>query len=128
MCHFLILLPLVSLPLYSILPWQEATALYTLINGPLLIAGWLVWRVHRKQPITGHEGMIGRRAVILTPLAPEGKVRCGNELWQARSSDPVAVGDEVRVERLEKTTLIVCANRDAEEQNAGQKLRKEGQR
>jgi membrane-bound ClpP family serine protease len=112
MCHFLIFVPLVSLPLYSIFPWQEATALYALINGPILIAGWLVWRVHRRQPVTGREGMIGRKASAKTALMPEGMVMCGNELWRARSEASVNVGEIVRVTAVENLVLSVVPIRE----------------
>ncbi|MFC1491304.1 NfeD family protein [Nitrospinota bacterium] len=88
-------------------PLQEASGLYALVNGPFLILAWLVWRVHKRQPMTGKEGMVGRRAVTTTALDPEGWVRCGSELWFARSRDHVAAGEIVRVLSVEKLQLSV---------------------
>jgi membrane-bound ClpP family serine protease len=114
MCHVLFLIPLMSLFLFGIFPWQEATELYTLINMPILVAGWLVWRVHRRTPVTGKEGLIGREAMALTALAPEGRVRCGNELWYAQSNDHVAAGEVVRILRVENLRLSVAPVREDE--------------
>lgn len=107
MCHVLFFVPIVSLFLFGVFPWQEAAGLYALINSPLLLAGWLIWRVHRRPAITGREGMIGRRATAKELLDPEGVVICGNELWRAHSEVPIEAGKIVRVVGMNKLELCV---------------------
>lgn len=108
MCHVFFLIPVASLFLFGAFPWREAVGLYALINGPVLLAGWLVWRVQQRAPITGREGMIGRKASAQTALAPEGMVLCGNELWRAHSEVPVKAGEIVRVTAVENLELSVA--------------------
>lgn len=54
----------------------------------------LVVRAQRRPVTTGTEGMIGARAVALTPLLPDGRVRYGGEDWAAFLDDPTASADE----------------------------------
>jgi membrane protein implicated in regulation of membrane protease activity len=60
--------------------------------------------------------LLGARAVAREPVAPEGFVRLGRELWRARlarGAAPVAAGEAVRVEAVEGLTLRVRAESEA---------------
>ncbi|MBI1725348.1 MAG: hypothetical protein HYR52_06915 [Candidatus Tectomicrobia bacterium] len=107
MCHVLLAVPAVSLLLFGVLPWREAAGLYFLVNGPILVLAWSVWRVHRRPAVTGREGLIGRKAVAETALRPEGMVRCRGELWRACASAPVEAGAALRVVGVTDLTLAV---------------------
>jgi len=69
----------------------------------------------RRWPVkTGREGLIGEKARVIEPLAPEGRVRVLGENWAARLSEPFAhageaieAGRDVRVVHVEELTLIV---------------------
>ncbi|HEY6406685.1 MAG TPA: NfeD family protein, partial [Ktedonobacteraceae bacterium] len=72
----------------------------------------LVVRVQRRPVTTGLEGMIGARAIALTPLLPEGRgrVRYGGEDWSAVIDDPTAsadAGSDVQVVAVEGLLLHV---------------------
>jgi membrane-bound serine protease (ClpP class) len=54
----------------------------------------LVVRAQHRPVTTGTEGMIGAKAVALTPLLPEGRVRYGGEDWAAFLDDPTDSADE----------------------------------
>jgi membrane-bound serine protease (ClpP class) len=56
---------------------------------------------------TGAEGLVGERAEVIVPLAPDGRVRLRGEIWSARSEVPAAVGDAVRVSEVDGLTLVV---------------------
>ncbi len=59
MCHIFLLLPLFGLPLFLILPWEEALPLYVGV-GVLSAAFYsLLWRAMRRPASTGIEGMMG---------------------------------------------------------------------
>jgi membrane-bound serine protease (ClpP class) len=70
----------------------------------------------RRQPVTsGTEGMIGAKAIALTPLNPEGRVDYGGENWAAVLDDPamsVDPGTEVRIISVEKLRLHVVPTFD----------------
>jgi membrane protein implicated in regulation of membrane protease activity len=61
---------------------------------------------------TGAEGLVGERAEVIVPLAPNGRVRLRGEIWSARSEVPAAVGTSVRVAEVDGLTLVVAPDRD----------------
>jgi membrane-bound serine protease (ClpP class) len=77
------------------------------LAGTTLILARLAYRAHRLRPQTGAEGLVGRIAVVRSPLQPVGKVFLEGELWWAESEVPVAVGDQVEVMSVEGLRLRV---------------------
>jgi membrane-bound serine protease (ClpP class) len=62
----------------------------------------------RKGPVvTGARGMIGRRVQAIERLAPTGRVRYGDELWNAVSSGEVEAGSDVEITGVDGLTLRV---------------------
>jgi membrane-bound serine protease (ClpP class) len=57
----------------------------------------LVFRAHRRRPMTGREGMIGETGTARTDLSPSGRVFVHGELWQAEADGPVRTGEKVKV-------------------------------
>jgi membrane-bound serine protease (ClpP class) len=57
----------------------------------------LVFKAHRRRPMTGREGMIGETGIARTDLSPNGRVFVHGELWQAEADGPVRVGEKVKV-------------------------------
>jgi len=56
---------------------------------------------------TGADRLIGSIGVVTQRLNPEGYIKVGAELWQARSSAVIDTGESVTVERSEAMILIV---------------------
>ncbi len=77
--------------------------------GALAIAGivYVASRSLRAPVVTGARGMIGASAEVLADFTGTGRVRYGGELWQARSSVPLAAGQPARIVRVEGLTLWV---------------------
>jgi membrane-bound serine protease (ClpP class) len=68
----------------------------------------LVSRTRRLPVLAGiNSTMIGERAAVRSPLAPQGTVWAQGALWQARSAEPLEVGDEVEIVGVEGLTLVV---------------------
>jgi membrane-bound serine protease (ClpP class) len=67
------------------------------------------WRrfLRRYRVQTGAEAMVGARAEVLEACAPDGRVRVGAEIWNARSEVPVASGRIVRITAVDGLTLVV---------------------
>jgi membrane-bound serine protease (ClpP class) len=67
------------------------------------------WRrfLRRYRVQTGAEALIGRRAEVLESCSPQGRVRVGSEIWNARSDVPVARGDYVQITSIDGLTLSV---------------------
>ena len=74
---------------------------------------------HRDEPVRGGtEEMIGATAEARSAVAPEGQVFMQGTLWGARlasGSDPVGLGDRVRVEAVDGLTLVVRSELPAAE-------------
>ena len=87
--------------------WSTAVALavpFALITVLLLS---LVMRARRNKVVTGTEGMLGEIGVVVSAVAPQGKVFVRGEYWDAVAAVPLASGVRVRVTGLERLTLKV---------------------
>ncbi len=64
-------------------------------------------RAQQRTVTTGSAGMIGARAMVLERVAPEGRVRLGDETWNARSAHDIEAGTEVEIMSVDRLTLVV---------------------
>jgi membrane-bound serine protease (ClpP class) len=66
---------------------------------------------HRDHDVsTGTEAMVGASAEARSSIDPEGRVWLGGTIWSARlgaGSEPIRLGDRVRVEAVDGLTLVV---------------------
>ena len=102
------------------LDWISATV------GWALFAGWVLKeaalypvlrRAYEPSPRSAAEALIDRTGCVTARLAPgeSGTVRLGAELWRAvltEGSQPIEVGETVRVELVSGLTLSVVAAPD----------------
>ena len=88
-------------PLGLLLPAAAVTAAGTIALVRLVVAA------QRRRPVTGAEGLVGRRGVADTDLAPDGWVVVLGERWRGRADDEVRSGDPVSVVAVEGLTLRV---------------------
>lgn len=63
--------------------------------------------VHRRQPLSGSEGLIGEKGVADSDIMPEGKVFVRGEYWDAWSDETIVSGDRIAVLELEGMRLKV---------------------
>ena len=66
-----------------------------------------VFKIMRKRPTTGQQGMIGKKGVVLKTKNDEYQVRVQGEIWKSRSPDKLKVGDKVVVDSMDGLCLIV---------------------
>jgi membrane-bound serine protease (ClpP class) len=75
------------------------------------VTGFLLSRVvraHRRQVLTGEEGLVGEIGKALGDLSPEGKVLVHGEYWDARSSGTaIEAGSPVRVLAVKQRRIDV---------------------
>jgi len=57
----------------------------------------LVFKAHRRRPMTGREGLIGETGTARTDLSPTGRVFVHGGLWEAEADGPVRAGEKVKV-------------------------------
>jgi membrane protein implicated in regulation of membrane protease activity len=67
---------------------------------------FLSWSGRRKA-LVGVEALVGRRGVAVGDLWPEGQVRVGGEIWNARCEGFCNAGTEVAVREVDGLMLIV---------------------
>ena len=83
--------------------------LIVVIGVVVLIVFW-GWSRHldrRTKRTTGRRAMIGRRAEVVEMCRPNGTVRLGSELWQARCDGGADPGQTVVVESVDDLLLVV---------------------
>jgi membrane-bound serine protease (ClpP class) len=67
----------------------------------------MVVQAQRRKPSTGGEALVGRHAVALGELAPEGWVEVQGERWRAVADEPIGAGASVVVTGIGGLTLRV---------------------
>lgn len=87
-------------------PWNVAVVVVAAFVEVGEVFFWLRF-LRRYRVQTGAEAMVGARAEVLESCAPDGRVRVGGEIWNARSDVPVARGQLVRITALDGLTVAV---------------------
>jgi membrane-bound serine protease (ClpP class) len=87
-------------------PWNLVLILCG-VGFEVLEIAWGRRLARRWRPKTGAEAMIGRRAQVVEPCRPDGRVRVDGELWNALCTEGADTGDTVRIVRVRELTLDV---------------------
>ncbi|AOB33323.1 hypothetical protein AKI39_01820 [Bordetella sp. H567] len=70
-------------------------------------------RAHRRKGVSGDSALIGHAAVVLSWSGQQGRVRMGDEIWDARGTGPYTPDDSVTVIARDGLVLTVADVRDA---------------
>jgi membrane-bound serine protease (ClpP class) len=98
MCHVLLFLPVIALPVLWLLPLSVALPVYGMAFALALWVYALAVRTARRRAMTGAEGMIGERGRVVQLAGRTAKVLIHGELWSAEvSGERLAIGEEVLV-------------------------------
>ncbi len=87
-------------------PWGWVAVLAAAAIDVAETAFFVRWSKRRRATV-GAETLIGRSAVVVRALAPQGQVKLDGEVWQARASVELLPGDEVVVTAIEGLVLAV---------------------
>ena len=110
---FILALAAIVTPLYYLYKVNGIDAATALIVGSFLLAivGLVIVaiaRVQARPPAVGPEALIGKVGSVIERIDPEGKIMVEGEIWRAVSaSGPIDEGANVRVVRVQDTTLVV---------------------
>jgi len=108
MCHLLLALPFLALPVFWLLPLSSALSVYGVVTAVSLLIYWYALQAMKRPVVTGMEGMIGEAGMVVEAGGPELLVQIRNELWHAASDGaPLRNGDWVEVVGTEHRTLKV---------------------
>jgi membrane-bound ClpP family serine protease len=92
----------VRIPLYGLILICIAFATYGVVS--FLIGS----RTLRRKPLPGLTTMVGLEGQVVSKLAPEGFIRIGGELWNARvENGSIEVGADVLVVRQSGLKVVV---------------------
>jgi membrane protein implicated in regulation of membrane protease activity len=87
-------------------PWGLTAFLVGLVLFGIEVGLWNR-TVRHKRPSVGAETLIGERGTAISTLVPDGQVRVGGTIWEARSLAPAQPGDAVRVVDRDELVLVV---------------------
>lgn len=107
MCHLIFFLPVIGLGVFLLFPFTVALPLYVVILAASALLYLIIWMALRLPIQTGTEGMIGKEARAVQDLNPEGVIQIWNELWSARSREPIAKGEKVVILAVEGLVATV---------------------
>ncbi len=111
MCHLVLLMPVLALPIFWLMPLSFAIPIYIFI---VLISGLLyrlIAKSIKRRPATGAESLIGDKAEVVSKSSTGGHtqylVRSQGELWSAHCLDSLRPGETVNITALDGVKLVV---------------------
>lgn len=114
MCHLLLFMPILSIPIFWIAPLNVAIPIYLVIVLISIALYWLVIQSQRKIPITGIESLLGEEAEVVSKISPghlaRYLVKSQGELWSTYCSDALNHGEKVRIAELKGISFLVERN------------------
>jgi membrane-bound serine protease (ClpP class) len=106
MCHWLLFLPVVALPVFWLAPLSLALPAYGLALAAAVWVYALAVATSRRRPMTGAEGMLGERGRVVRIEGRTATLLIHGELWAAESeSGAFAVGDRALIVGIEGLRL-----------------------
>lgn len=97
MCHIILLMPVLAIPLFWFLPLFVAVPVYGVI---LVASGWVYYlaiRVMRRPVGTGIEALMHSTGEVVDKEGDLFHVRVQSEIWNAESMDKLRPGDRIEV-------------------------------
>ena len=108
MCHLILALPIIALPMLWLLPAQIGIPAYAALVVLAVAAYWLAARAMRLPITTGVEALRGAIGTVRRIEARSARVWVTSELWSAQALGEVLhVGDKVRVVDVDGLVLRV---------------------
>ena len=107
MCHLLLLLPVVALPVFWFLPMSVSVPVYAVASGISVAIYLFALKAMRRPVRTGREHLIGAKGRVVDATDGHMTVWVDGESWSATSDRQLATGDQVRVVALDGLILRV---------------------
>lgn len=108
MCHLILFLPLLALPVLWLLPLGVSAPLYGVVVALSAVIYALALRAMRMPVCTGAEALVHATGTVRSVDGCKAAVWVQSELWSAESgSEPLAEGDQVEVTAIDGLTLKV---------------------
>jgi membrane-bound ClpP family serine protease len=107
-CHLILFLPAFALPLFWVLPFEEALFYYLAVLGISFFLYFKIFQAMRQKVRTGLDGMMGERVVVVEDINPEGRIHYFSEIWGATTrGKKFFQGEQVKVVGMDGLMLVV---------------------
>ena len=83
MCHLILFLPVLALPVFWFFPFSTALTIYLISAGFSTLLYFLIFKAMMMKPRVGKEAMLGKTVEVIKDIAPEGKIKYASEIWNA---------------------------------------------
>lgn len=114
MCHLLLLLPVLALPVFWLWPADISIPVYAVVVVVSALLYWSMLKMTRRPVMTGREHVIGSTAEVVTS-GEQLTVSLEGEHWHAVSRRrDLLPGERVKVLGMEGLTLQVAPDSDGE--------------
>lgn len=114
MCHLILLMPALALPIFWLMPPGLSIPVYGVIVAITGLFYWIIVRAMSKPPDTGKERPVGSEGKIVSRSGSGNRakylVRSQGELWSASSPDTLRAGEMVSVASVDGIRLVVRRN------------------
>jgi membrane protein implicated in regulation of membrane protease activity len=107
MCHLILLLPILALPLFWFLPMSVAAPAY---GAVLIVSVWVyvvAMRAMQRPVQTGVEALVHHTGEVIGQEDGDYQVRLGSEIWNAESKDKLQAGDPIEAVSVEGLRLRI---------------------
>ncbi|MGD2141035.1 MAG: NfeD family protein [Burkholderiales bacterium] len=107
MCHLILLLPFLALPIFWLLPLVTAASLYSVVVVLSVLVYYYSVKALRLPVSTGREALLHSVGEVVAVTPKTLQVRVHSEIWGARSDQPLVEGDRVEVIAIKGLRLEV---------------------
>lgn len=107
MCHLILMLPVLGLPVFWVLPLSEALPVYGVILALSILVYVYVMRAMRHPVETGTEEILHSTGKVIEVGAKDIRVRVHSEMWRAVSAEKLQPGDLVEIIGIDGLQLRV---------------------
>lgn len=107
MCHLVLALPILGIPVFWIFPYEISIPIYAIILVISLLIYYSMMKAMRIPVKNGSKGMIGQIGNVTRFSGKDKMVRVHSELWKAVSSDSLKIGDSIKVTAIKGLVLTV---------------------
>jgi membrane protein implicated in regulation of membrane protease activity len=108
MCHLILLLPLLALPIFWVVPLSLAVPAYAAVVALSVWMYVLIMRSMHRPLESGVEKLEHDEGEVIEASGKRAMVRVESEIWQARCDEELRRGDRVKVLAVEGLTLRVA--------------------
>ena len=108
MCHLILAMPLLALPIFWLVPPDVSVPVYAVITLASVFVYMKVMGSMKKPVVTGNEALVGAHGEVVTVTGDNRYlVRANGELWTARGGAGLESGQQVVISSVEGLTLSI---------------------